>query len=138
LPRMRSLCSRSGSSPGRSGGGAAALMKSGSCRSTDHSCCRDPPRLPALAEIASLSKLPTPPSTLKLPSDLLAMSEAENRLQSDGFAALLVANLPPDVKELRLCFDSFQIYLLRDARRKTQLHRSRAGSCAEPITANRQ
>jgi transcriptional regulator with XRE-family HTH domain len=43
------------------------------------------------------------------------MPEAENRLQSDGLAVLLVADLPPDVKKLRLWLDPPQINLLRDA-----------------------
>ena len=88
-----------------------------SCRAT-HSCRRDPPRLPALAEITCVSQLPTPPGTLILKSDFLPMPEAEKRFQSDDLAALLVANLPPDAQELRLCLDWFQINLLRDARQK--------------------
>jgi hypothetical protein len=138
LPKIRSLRSSSGSLLGGSGGGAAALMKGGSCRSTDQSCRRDPPRLPTLAQITCFPEFPTPPGGLKLPSDLLSMPEAENRLQRNGVVALLVANLPPDVEKLWLWLGPLQINLLRDARRKVQLQCSRSGSCAEPITTNRR
>jgi hypothetical protein len=113
------------------------LIKGGSCRSTDHSCCRDPPRLTPLAEITRVRELPTPPGALKLASDLLSMPEAENRFQSDGLAALLAANLPPDMKKLWLWLDPPQIILLRTLP-ETHPQRSGLGSCAEPITANRQ
>jgi hypothetical protein len=102
------------------------------------SCRRDPPRLPSLAKVTCISELPTPAGTLKLPSDLLPMPETKSRFERDGLAALLVANLPPDVKKLWLCLAPLQINLLRDTRRKRSFRAAAQGSRAEPITTNRQ
>jgi hypothetical protein len=51
----------------------------------------------------------TPAGALKLPGDLLPVPEAKSRFQRDGLAALLVANLPPDMKKLRLWLDPLHI-----------------------------
>src|ERR1700730_12636279 len=104
-----------GAIPGRvcQGCGRSAQGQGGRCRSTDHSCRRDPPRLPALAKITCISELPTPPGTLKLPSDFLPMPESKSTPQCDDLSATLVANVPPDVKKLWWCLDPLQIDLLQ-------------------------
>jgi hypothetical protein len=49
------------------------------------------------------------------------MSEAENRLQSDGLA-VFVGNLPADTKKLRLQLGTHQIDLLEDTRQNLRIH----------------